>query len=338
MVLIKQKFLVEFILRIMVLNELSGKIVGVPKLFKNNNYRGLGLNSFSHGLKMPRSYLYLNYKETYGIRFDPNKIRKPFKNHSVQVETNFGENPRPGVRNDTPIWNDSPSVGVDGDQDMENVETNVNDPNTVSDGSNTGNSDPNSGNKGTTAANMDPNVDSMMSSIMTPISENDGFSEKPQTEAATSPSWWWTNAMTTTQSIMSSEIPAAVPSSNPSDNNTRKIYSFTTLLKRINPSKKTNSTNIPPSLSPIKNTLNLIKKRIKQWLALGTNYNASLVDGQRFLNVFNVIKFENGPCTSTQEGLAKMTGICYQDYQCSELGGISIDSCADGLGVCCICK
>lgn len=358
MALIKRKFLVEFILRIIVLNELSGKIVGVPKLINSNNYRRLSSNLFSHGLKMPRSYLYLNYKETYGIRFDPNKIRRPYKNHSVQVETNFDENPGPGVGNNLPSWNDNPSVGVDGDQDMGNGGMNVNDPNMVSDGPNIGNSDPNNGNKDTFIGNMDPNVDSMMSSMMTPISENDNtnmvpvyspddFTEKPQTEVSTAPSpGGMTNVITTTESsMMSSETPVIELSSNPSDNNnTRKIYSFTTLVKRINPSKKTNSTNIPTyvhrpsSSSPIKNTLNLIKKRIKQWLAWGTDYNASLVDGQRFLNIFNVIKFENGPCTSTQEGLAEMTGICYQDYQCSELGGIPIDSCADGLGVCCICK
>lgn len=354
MALIKQKYLVEFILRIIVLNELSGKIVGVQKLIKNNNYQKLGTNSFLYGHKNPRSYLYLNYKETYGIRFDPNKIRKPFKNHSDEVETNVDENPGTGVSHDVPSWNDSSSASANGNQDMGNGGRNVKDSNTVNEDPNTRNSDPNSG---TATGDMDSNVDSMMSSMMTPISENDdmntvpvyrpdGVSEKPPTEVPFSPpSGGMTNAMTTKQpSMLSSETLVTVTSSNPSNNNTRKIYSFTTLVKRINLSKKTNSTNIPtythrpPFSSPIKNTLNLIKKRIKQWLAWVTDYNASLVDGQRFLNVFNLINFENGICASTQEGLAKMTGICYQDYQCSELGGIPIDSCADGLGVCCICK
>lgn len=122
--------------------------------------------------------------------------------------------------------------------------------------------------------------------------------------------------------------------------NRRPILSFPSLVNRLNVVNKTSVGNNNASSSPstLRNTLDFIRKRIKQWFSYGVDLNASVVNGQRFLNVFNVIKFENSPCMSMQERLTQMSGICYHDYECTEMGGISIDTCADGLGVCCICK
>lgn len=89
--------------------------------------------------------------------------------------------------------------------------------------------------------------------------------------------------------------------------------------------------------SALRDTLNLIRKRFKQWLTFGADEKPPFNNSQRFLSVFNVIKFENSPCASAEEGLAEMTGICYHDYQCEQMGGTAIDECADGLGVCCVC-
>lgn len=120
--------------------------------------------------------------------------------------------------------------------------------------------------------------------------------------------------------------------------NKRPAIAFTALNQRKSSIKlKNNSTQSVQPMSSIRDTLNLIRKRVKQWFTSGIDLNAPLVNGQRFLNVFNIIKFENSECTSTHEMLDEMTGTCYHDYQCTDMGGTSIGECADGLGVCCIC-
>lgn len=59
---------------------------------------------------------------------------------------------------------------------------------------------------------------------------------------------------------------------------------------------------------------------------------------ERFLDVLSIYKFENVDCTSQEEGFVNLIGTCYLDTQCNAIGGTSIGSCADGLGVCCICE
>lgn len=46
-----------------------------------------------------------------------------------------------------------------------------------------------------------------------------------------------------------------------------------------------------------------------------------------------IVRFENSLCVS--EGL---WGTCYRRSQCTSIGGIGSGSCANGIGVCCICK
>ncbi|EAT40169.1 AAEL008087-PA [Aedes aegypti] len=54
-------------------------------------------------------------------------------------------------------------------------------------------------------------------------------------------------------------------------------------------------------------------------------------------SVFNVIKFENRPCIARREQqLATFYGICYHEMECSQLGGVPMDVCAGGFGVCCV--
>lgn len=45
-----------------------------------------------------------------------------------------------------------------------------------------------------------------------------------------------------------------------------------------------------------------------------------------------IVRFENSLCIS--EGL---WGTCYRRSQCTSINGISSGSCANGIGVCCIC-
>ncbi|KAL3270898.1 hypothetical protein HHI36_021410 [Cryptolaemus montrouzieri] len=55
----------------------------------------------------------------------------------------------------------------------------------------------------------------------------------------------------------------------------------------------------------------------------------------KFLNVFQVVKFNNTACQGTVNGL-QYQGVCYLAAQCSSLNGTAAGSCADGYGVCCI--
>jgi len=63
--------------------------------------------------------------------------------------------------------------------------------------------------------------------------------------------------------------------------------------------------------------------------------SAELRDGAGKLAIFQVVKFPNIPCEVT--GGTK-NGTCYTSEECSDRGGVSDGSCADGYGVCCICK
>lgn len=57
-----------------------------------------------------------------------------------------------------------------------------------------------------------------------------------------------------------------------------------------------------------------------------------------FLSLFEVINFANTKCTVNMGDIRSMHGICYHEFECKSLGGISTERCGEGLGVCCICK
>lgn len=58
----------------------------------------------------------------------------------------------------------------------------------------------------------------------------------------------------------------------------------------------------------------------------------------RFLNLFSLIKFENIPCVTAHKPLRQLSGTCYNEVECFNLGGIAVDRCANGFGVCCVCE
>lgn len=58
----------------------------------------------------------------------------------------------------------------------------------------------------------------------------------------------------------------------------------------------------------------------------------------RFLSLFNTLKFESFPCVTGRRPLRQLSGTCYNELECLQLGGIVLDRCANGLGVCCVCK
>ncbi|XP_037821373.1 uncharacterized protein LOC119610297 [Lucilia sericata] len=55
-----------------------------------------------------------------------------------------------------------------------------------------------------------------------------------------------------------------------------------------------------------------------------------------FLSLFEVIKFANTRCSVSMGDIRSMDGICYHEFECKSLGGISTEKCGEGLGVCCI--
>lgn len=84
------------------------------------------------------------------------------------------------------------------------------------------------------------------------------------------------------------------------------------------------------------NSLNFLTPQIKSFLNF--NKSESLLGSKRFLNLFNIIKFQNGPCYSTNILYGQMNGTCFHKLECDQLGGLSLNSCANGFGVCCVCK
>ena len=60
---------------------------------------------------------------------------------------------------------------------------------------------------------------------------------------------------------------------------------------------------------------------------LYTFYFSSLV------NLFTVVRFPNSVCAGDA-----FNGTCYTSEECNDRGGTSSGTCANGYGVCCICK
>lgn len=54
----------------------------------------------------------------------------------------------------------------------------------------------------------------------------------------------------------------------------------------------------------------------------------------RFLELFQVVEFDNGPCMSS----SGLEGTCLHEYECQSSGGTGMGSCADGYGSCCVSK
>lgn len=54
----------------------------------------------------------------------------------------------------------------------------------------------------------------------------------------------------------------------------------------------------------------------------------------RFLEVFQVVEFDNAACMSS----SGLEGTCLHEYECQSTGGTGMGSCADGYGICCVSK
>jgi hypothetical protein len=94
--------------------------------------------------------------------------------------------------------------------------------------------------------------------------------------------------------------------------------------------------------SRVERALEFIAGRLKKLLQISLNIkNGDVFEAPtfgRFLNIFNVIKFDNAQCSTTAKPLRQLNGICYRKDECAQLGGSQIDTCANGFGVCCACE
>ncbi|KAL7728449.1 hypothetical protein ACLKA6_005208 [Drosophila palustris] len=87
-----------------------------------------------------------------------------------------------------------------------------------------------------------------------------------------------------------------------------------------------------------------LANKLKQ-LIFGSPIEANLIlkqpgapkaKGKGFLSLFEVIKFPNTKCSVSMGDIRTMEGTCYHEFECKSLGGIPTESCADGVGACCI--
>lgn len=105
------------------------------------------------------------------------------------------------------------------------------------------------------------------------------------------------------------------------------------------------SENIMRPPSRVESAFELLGERLKALILNSLEPNSTesrviqkLKSPLGLFSLFNVIKFENSPCVARREQLATFYGICYHEMECSQLGGVPMDLCAGGFGVCCVCK
>lgn len=83
--------------------------------------------------------------------------------------------------------------------------------------------------------------------------------------------------------------------------------------------------------------VDLIGNRIKNILfGNGQTVLNAPKQGKGLLNLFDIIQFENTVCTVATD-INELTGICYSALECVSYGGVAVDKCAQGVGVCCVC-
>lgn len=95
----------------------------------------------------------------------------------------------------------------------------------------------------------------------------------------------------------------------------------------------------------VEHALNFLANRMKNLVYYGSDQkiheskvSPHLLTLGKFLNLFSLIRFDNIPCLTGRKPLRQLSGTCLNEVECINSGGISMDRCANGFGVCCICK
>lgn len=96
----------------------------------------------------------------------------------------------------------------------------------------------------------------------------------------------------------------------------------------------------------VEHALNFLANRMKNLLYYGNDLarpesqivSPHLLSLGKFLNVFSSLRFDNGPCIAGHRPMRQLSGSCLNEVECINFGGFSMNRCANGLGVCCICE
>ena len=95
----------------------------------------------------------------------------------------------------------------------------------------------------------------------------------------------------------------------------------------------------------VEHALDFLAERLKKLLYYSSDkarpeskVSPHLTSLGKLLNLFSLIKFENIPCHTAHKPLRQLSGTCYNEVECFNLGGIAVDRCANGFGVCCVCE
>lgn len=106
--------------------------------------------------------------------------------------------------------------------------------------------------------------------------------------------------------------------------------------------KNINKTTNVKKLKKYKKVLKALKKNMSKLreITLGNSSDISSRESSaRWLDVYDIVEYETRPfCTSSPRPLRSLIGSCYSERNCARLGGLAVDHCAYGYGVCCICK
>lgn len=65
--------------------------------------------------------------------------------------------------------------------------------------------------------------------------------------------------------------------------------------------------------------------------------NKTMKFANKFFGLFTVIEFPNSRCQANSAS-SEYEGTCYHRTECENLNGTSVGECANGYGVCCVCK
>lgn len=142
--------------------------------------------------------------------------------------------------------------------------------------------------------------------------------------------------------ISNNEISIRDKYNNKGKNSTKSVHETNLIeIDKLLPTTTTISTQLSTNImKPQKShsTLNVIGNRLKDFF-FGTSrtFVKGPINNRGFLNLFDIIKFENAPCFVFQNGVRMLNGTCYHKAECNSFGGIPIGICASGYGVCCIC-
>lgn len=243
-------------------------------------------------ISMPNSKHYINYKKTYGIRYDPTKIKRNFNidndnfdhenDNDLDLENNIGVNYNNEiVYNNFSIENNDITTEIKPTMNFETTTFN-----------NNFNED-------------DDEINVSLESNSNVLENIHLLSDDVNVNA------------TTIKSI---------------------IIENETYFSTLKPESSNTITNIMKP-SRVQMAIEFLKNRFKQLFQF-RRHNTLLQPSneKRFLNVFSLIKFQNIPCATPNSLLTQLNGTCYNKIECNQLGGVVVAKCADGFGVCCVCK